>query len=57
MWVDGAPLPPFRSDPAIPAAARRVDSGAWLVATEGGGWWVWEFADLGPVDEPLPMLE
>ena len=49
VWDELAPPSPQPGGPAIPAALRGDGPGAWLVATEGGEWWVWQTTDQGPL--------
>jgi putative intracellular protease/amidase len=45
LWSDDAPSHPLTSHPAMPAPL----SGAYLVYTDAGGWWMWPNGlDSGP---------
>lgn len=51
LWSDEAPSHPLAGSPALPALARRA-SGAYLVVTDAGDWWVWASGlDTGPLRE------
>jgi hypothetical protein len=57
LWSEEAPASRLRAEPAVPLRARRGGSGAWLVVTDAGAWWVWESDDLGPVPVPGMLLD
>ena len=52
VWDELATDSPLAAESAIPRAARADGPGAWLVATQAGGWWVWEATDEGPLPNP-----
>jgi hypothetical protein len=50
LWSEDAPVHPLSANAALPPSTRNSVSGAYLVITDAGDWWVWTNGlDSGPL--------
>lgn len=58
LWAEDAPAHPLSANAAMPPSSRYATTGAYLVVTEAGDWWMWSNGlDSGPLPDHPSLPE